>query len=55
MWWISAQLKRNSSVRPGMLAKKLETWAYCSGPALIATSHQASSRKPAASAAPEMR
>jgi hypothetical protein len=55
MWWIRAQLKRNRRVRPTKLAKKLETSAYCSGPAAMATSHQASRRKPTAFAAPEHR
>jgi len=42
-------------VRPTMLPKKLDTTAYFSGPAAMATSHQASRRKPTALPKPVMR
>ena len=55
MWWMSAQLNRNSTKRPTIEAKKLLTVAKASGPELTASSHQASRMKPTASEIPEMR
>jgi hypothetical protein len=55
MWWIKDQENKKRSARPGMLAKKLETTAYWPGPAAMATSHQASRRKPTALPTPVMR